>query len=411
MTDKIDKVSARQKLAPRREPYWHRISRGNYLGFRKMSSTTPGTWVARARNTATGKQDYHSLGDFSDRPDNERFDSALKAAQAWFTHLGKGGSADALTVKDACDRYVKHLRETKCDAAADDAKRRFGQYVLDDPTFANREVAKLTPFHIENWRDKLRLRPVTQGKRSGGKSRKRKPPTEEQLKAAAEKPKYLRAANTLNRDITPFRAALNLAYEDGFVTSNFAWKSKLEPAKNVEQRRDLYLDRDQRREFVAAAQADIAMFLRGLCVLPLRPGALAQLTVADYNRTLKVLKIGKDKNGKPRHIMLPEETAALFAEAAQNKTPAAFLFPRADGKMWNKSLWKDPVREAVQRAKLPAGTLIYTVRHSVITDLVHGGLDLLTVAQLAGTSVRMIEEHYGHLRDEVAQVALAALAK
>ena len=31
-------------------------------------------------------------------------------------------------------------------------------------------------------------------------------------------------------------------------------------------------------------------------------------------------------------------------------------------------------------------------------DLVHQGLDLLSVAQLAGTSVRMIEQHYGHLR-------------
>jgi hypothetical protein len=46
----------------------------------------------------------------------------------------------------------------------------------------------------------------------------------------------------------------------------------------------------------------------------------------------------------------------------------------------------------------------------VITDLVHDGLDLLTVAQLSGTSVAMIEKHYGHLRSEVAAGALAKLA-
>jgi hypothetical protein len=45
----------------------------------------------------------------------------------------------------------------------------------------------------------------------------------------------------------------------------------------------------------------------------------------------------------------------------------------------------------------------------VISDLVHDGLDLLTVAQISGTSVVMIERHYGHLRGDVAAGALARL--
>lgn len=410
MTQNLDKVNVRGKLAPRREPYWHRVSRGNYLGFRKMSSTTEGTWVARARNKATRKQDYQSLGDFSEHPDHERFDKALKAAQAWFTHLGKGGSADALTIKGACERYVKHLRAAKSDTAADDAERRFGRYVLDDPSFANLELAQLTPLHIENWREKLRLTPVVQGKRSGGKSRKAKKTADQPIPVVDDKPKKLRSNSTLNRDITPFRAALNLAYADGFITSDFAWKSKLEPLPNVERRRDLYLDREQRKAFVSAAAPDMALFLRGLSVLPFRPGALAGLTVADYDRKLLVLRVGVDKAGKGRYIKLPSETAVLFNEVSKDKTPAAPMLARADGKAWNKDSWKDPVKEAVQLAKLPPKATAYTVRHSVITDLVHGGLDLLTVAQLAGTSVRMIERHYGHLRGEVAADALRKLA-
>jgi hypothetical protein len=46
----------------------------------------------------------------------------------------------------------------------------------------------------------------------------------------------------------------------------------------------------------------------------------------------------------------------------------------------------------------------------VITDLVTNGLDLLTVAQLSGTSVTMIEKHYGHHRADHAAKALAGLA-
>ena len=58
----------------------------------------------------------------------------------------------------------------------------------------------------------------------------------------------------------------------------------------------------------------------------------------------------------------------------------ALLLARADGKAWNKDAWKGPVKEAVVAAKLPEGTTAYTLRHSVISDLVHDGLDLLTVA-------------------------------
>jgi hypothetical protein len=37
-------------------------------------------------------------------------------------------------------------------------------------------------------------------------------------------------------------------------------------------------------------------------------------------------------------------------------------------------------------------------------------LDLLTVAQISGTSVAMIQKHYGHLQQERAVDALAGLA-
>lgn len=64
----------------------------------------------------------------------------------------------------------------------------------------------------------------------------------------------------------------------------------------------------------------------------------------------------------------------------------------------------------MKAAKLPSGLSAYTLRHSVITDLVRDGLPILTVAQLSGTSVAMIEKHYGHLVRNDATDALAKLA-
>ena len=62
-------------------------------------------------------------------------------------------------------------------------------------------------------------------------------------------------------------------------------------------------------------------------------------------------------------------------------------------------------------AKLPLAATAYALRHSTITDLiVLHRLDTMTVAQISGTSLPMIEKHYGHLLHDHAANALAGLA-
>lgn len=139
------------------------------------------------------------------------------------------------------------------------------------------------------------------------------------------------ADGTLNRDMTCLRAVLNLAYIDGMVVSDFAWRGKLRPVKKADRRRELYLDREQRRPLIDAAVLDLAMFLRGLALLPLRPRVLPGLNVGDFDARLKVLKIGKDKSVQDRKIKLPEATAALFEGAASHKLTAAPLLSRSPG--------------------------------------------------------------------------------
>ena len=156
------------------------------------------------------------------------------------------------------------------------------------------------------------------------------------------------------------------------------------------------------------APADLALFIQALSVLPVRPGAMAQLKVADFDRRLNTLRIGKDKTGA-RTIALPPETAAFFLNQMVDKLPTAHILTRADGKPWGKDAWKKPIKAAVLAAKLPEEITLYALRHSTITDLVHNGLDLLTVGQVSGTSQRMIEKHYGHLVGEQSRKALSML--
>jgi integrase len=317
-------------------------------------------------------------------------DEAKKAAEAWFEHMGRGGNADTVTVRQACERYVAHVRASRGLANANDLHAKLNRWVYADK-IAGIELAKLSRKHVDAWRHRLASAIVVVN------------PHSDQHETRD------RAASSVNRDMTPLRAALNFAHDSGDVTSDMAWRVALRPIENADRQRDAYLDRAQRTALLDSAAEDVRQFLRGLALVPLRPGALAALTVASFDKRLGVLTIGKDKSGRDRRIKLPSTTAAYFADQAKDKLPSAPLLSRANGKQWDKDAWKKPVKAAAKVAGLPDTVTAYAMRHSAITDLVTGGLDLLTVAQLSGTSVAMIERHYGHLRADHAAAALATL--
>jgi integrase len=389
MANRIDTVTARARLTVRREPYWHRISRGFHLGFRKMSDGSTGTWLLRYRDE-TGREVQPTLGSLDEYKAHERFDRALCSARNWLERATKADSIVEVrpySVWDACSDYVQNLKELKGEKAAYTQEARYLRWVHGDP-IRNISLPDLTRDHLIAYRRRMVATPV--------KGNKANSPRE-------------RSKDTVNRDMAAVRAALNYALSNRKVQSDFAWREPLKAFKNVSKRRGLYLDREQRQRLVEHAASDLAIFLRGLSVLPLRPGALAALMVGDYDFRLRVLRIGTDKSGQDRRIKLPEVTATMFEEAARGREANAPLLSRKYGQAWNKDAWKDLVKDAARMAGLPPSTTAYTLRHRVITDLVHGGLDLLTVAQISGTSVTMIEKHYGHLRSEVAVEALAKL--
>ena len=391
MTKEVSTVKARNNLKPRRDPYWHRLSKGQYLGYRKMKSGAPGTWAARMLDETTGKQQAHPLGGFGELPDHERYDAARRAAEAWFKHRGAGGSLDAITIGAACERLVQKYRDDNRELAAKDADGRFKRWVYPNKKFASTLIQKLTASMLADWRTKLAKTPAMHQDKS----------------VVSNKP---RAASSLNRDMAVLKTALNLALEDGYATSDHAWSSKLKPVKDASGRRDCYLDIDQRKALIDKAAPDLAVLVRAMSLIPMRPGAVAAFTVANFDKRLNTLVIGKDKAGQDRKITLPTLTASFFTEQAKNKLPSAPLFARANGTAWNKDSWKYPFKEAVTAAKLPLAATAYALRHSTITDLIIKGLDTMTVAQLSGTSITMIEKHYGHLRAAHATKALEGLA-
>ena len=381
----LSKVGNRDRLKVQREPHWQRLRAGCFLGFRRSKSGGKGTWIARIYDEDTSKYQVKSLGDFGTLPGNEMFAAAKKEAEKLAELVESGGEIRARieTVADACREYARDRPE---------AEQRFKRYVYDD-AIAKVKLDKLRRRHVKEWRERLAAQPALVSRRKKGD------PVERE-----------RAPSTVNRDMAVLRAALSKVLSPGAPNSEAAWQEALKAIPNANGRRTLYLDRTQRKKLIESTDAEAAPFVRALCLLPLRPGAMAALTAGDFDKRTAELTIGKDKTGKARRIQLPQEAAQLLAKQAKNKLPGAPLFMRANGKAWDKDSWKRPIATAVATAKLPAGATAYTLRHSTITDLVSAGLPLLTIAQISGTSAEMIERHYGHLASDAAVKALGELA-
>jgi integrase len=378
------KVTDRAKLKPRREPYWHKLAQGCFVGFRKMTADSGGTWSARM--LIDGKQNFNSLGDFSPLEAHQCFDAASKEAQIWFKHMGAGGRSEVLTVMGACEKYIEHLRSTKGEKSMYETQNRINR-LIKGQRIAKVELNKLKPTDITQWRTDTDSMICARG---GSKGNARSP-------------------SAINRDSTALRSALNFAHAEGYCTSDFAWKVKLK-AKNEDKRREVYLDREQRKKLIAACDPELALLVKAMTLLPVRPGALALLNVANYDKRQKVLTIGHDKVGAGRKLYLPDDTAAFFADQCKNKLPGALIFSNCEGRTWINQTWGRLFRIAAKSAGLPVDVSLYSLRHAVFTDLVKAGADLMTIAQLGGTSVLMLQKNYSHLTQDHARSALATLA-
>lgn len=366
----------RERLTPRREPYWQRLSAGAALGFR----SGPDTWVAKYRSR-DGARHIKALGEALE------FDEAKRRAEAWLAQM-QGGAVRApkrSTVKAALEAYLGHLLRHGRPDAAREAQWRFKATVYEDP-FAKLELEALTRDDFSEWRDR-----TCEG----------------------------RAARTVNRYTRAVVAALNCAVELGHVGNPAAWRVQA-LADDAEDETAVFLTTVQRKALIAAADAHTAAFLRGLEHTGARPHELAAALVRDFDgETLRLAhRKGKPPRLRVRHVVLGAEGIAFFRAQAANKLPAAALLTEDGEQAWRRHIWARNIRaalaahnkEAKTKERLPPGATAYAMRHARISELLQlHGVDPLTVAAQTGTSLAMIERAYLKFIPSAMREKLAAL--
>lgn len=365
MADRIDTKTGRAALKPRGAPYFQRVAAGRFLGYRRVAQGE-GSWVARWRDPATGKQVHHVLGAFSN------FEDAEKAARAWFDQCVHG-SPEVLDIEAACRRYVSDRRKEKGEATAIDAEGRFRRHVFGKP-FGKILLSDLRTGHVTDWRNQL------------------VDLDDDEEDPDAER----RAKDSANRNLATLKAALNLAYRMGLVASTAAW-DRVESFQKVARRRERFLTVAERKMLLAAASPELTKFARALLLTAARPGELAGATVGDLDPTGLLTLDGKTG----RRIIPLSPDALKHLSGCAGKRPANEpLVCRDDGQAWNRYYWRDALQEARARAALPDDVVLYSLRHVAISEMLVGGIDTMTVARIAGTSVAMIQRHYGHMMKE-----------
>lgn len=400
---KLDTRSARAKLPPRREPYWHVIAPGHALGYRKGKKS--GCWIARLQETKIGRKYHRSLGYADDALEADgtavlSFTQALERARGWFKGKAQAialgltsDDAKALedyTVADALDDYLdwykshrKGYLQTKA-AIETHIRLELGQERLQG----------LTSNKIRSWLERLAKAPP---KGRTGKPMKREAPIDGRARKA-----------TANRILTILKAALNRAFGEGRAETDIAWR-RIKPYAQVDQPVVRYLTQEEIQRLLPACQEDFRLLVQGALLAGCRLGELLRMTVDDFDHNAQAVVVREAKGGKPRHVYLTEEGTKFFrglvetrreqVEAITQAPEAPFqLFLKTNGKPWQRSEHHRYMRRACKAAGIVPAVSFHILRHTYASHLAMGDVDLPVIAHNLGhADTRMTTRHYAHL--------------
>ena len=294
------------------------------------------------------------------------------------------GVAGPLTVAKAMEHYLVFLEDKRKSAV--DAGYRYEAFIKEP--LGGIEVAALKAQQIRNWHsDLVKLAP---------RLRTRKGEEQQHRKIGKDADFKRRRQASANRTLTILKAALNMAWREGQVTSDAEWR-RVEPFENVDAARIRYLKVEEAKRLINACEPDFRRLVQAALETGCRYGELTRLTCADFNPDTGTIAIRTSKTGKPRHVVLTEEGQKFFAQVCAGRPGNQLAFLKKDGSQWQKSNQKRPWDDAAERAKID-GASFHTLRHTWASLAVMAGVPLLVVAENLGHSdTRMVEKHYGHM--------------
>lgn len=410
-TSKIDSPSKRARLDARKNPYWAGISGGRggvSLGYRKPARGA-GVWIAKMvaeghrieEKLAGADDDGAPAGAFTYR-------AAVTAALDWskrqYAAAQSAANGSSIpTVRTAVEGYVTK-RKKRSAREGGNAEGRLTRHVLSDKEFAGLALAKLRASDIESWRGRLPISGLVDLDEDEGE----------------DAPRPI-APSTVNRLMNDLRAALNDAAERHRreLPAHLVAEIKVGTrAMRVtdDARKQLLSDQQIRSTITAAFEVDEDFGRLALvaAVTGARHSQMRRLRVGDLQvDKLRLMMPGsaKGRSAKARppvSVPITSETLGKLQPALTGREADEPLLERWAYKSVGPVKWEKDHRRAwgpayevdnwwaatVERAGVPADTIMYAFRHSSIVRGLKAGLPVRLVAALHDTSSEMIERHY-----------------
>jgi integrase len=384
---RLETRAARLRLGQRSEPYWMLLSEGFHLGYYRGKQTAK--WVARHRPAGQGAAyKKTTLGEADDTSDSDGvrildYRQAQDKAREWLRAVEGGVAVTAkFSVGDALDEYLKAF--TKKDLA--NTRRRVEQFVR--PALGRVPLAKLTAAQVRGFLNDRATTPARLRTRKGDDQKFRT------LDTSDEKRK--RKA-TANRDLTVLKAALNLAYANGRIASDHAWRT-VKPFQNVDGAKLRYLSDDESRRLVNAAGPEFRPIVQAALLTGARWGELRNVTVADVDLRAGTVRLAETKGGQPRDCYLEGEGLALFRQHSLGKAGDANVFPAPDGGTWTDSTQIRRMALACEAGNVIPRATFHDLRRTYGARLALAGVPMAVIAQALGhKDERITRRHYAHL--------------
>jgi integrase len=390
---KLETATSRLKLPVRKKPFYVKLGRGVFLGYRRNASG--GSWSVRSADGGGGEwlKRIASADDFEPAapPTVLNYWQAMEVARKLARQQPGAVEDDSrpLTVAEALDRYQSHLTANEGDTHNVSRVRRHLP-----ASIASKPVALLGAVELKRWRDALvgKLTPAS-----------------------------------VNRTTNALKAALSLAAEhDPRIAHVRAWKVGLASLPNAHRARNIILDDATIGRIVEAAydrDIDFGLLIETLATTGGRFSQVARLEVGDLQaaraRVMMPLSAkGRDraKRHERRAVPIPHGLVAKLEHAAAGRPTDAPLL-RSNSVAWGrkgKNHRRKVFREIVAALGLdPNAVTPYALRHSNVVRMIRAGTPIRIVASLHDSSIVMVEKAYSkHIvehSDDIVRPALLSL--
>jgi integrase len=206
-------------------------------------------------------------------------------------------------------------------------------------------------------------------------------------------------------------ACFNWGVKNGLILESPLWGM---PRGRYERRERILsaAEREKIRGVVKGNLKDFLCFLEFTGCRPFSEAATITADMIDWDQgSITFLKHKTASKGKRRVVYLPPTMLTHLKELAREHPDGPLFRTRAE-KPWSRPAAAKAMRRLERKAGVSRLTP-YAFRHTAITDALAKGIPAHVVAELMGTSVRIISRYYAHLdaRRDVLREAARKLAE